>query len=147
MKYAAALLVFVSFGLLLSGCLNLKPPVSVQSDVIVSDSASVGQELNLTVRLRNGDSKEHRLNSVDLSKDLLSGLGFRGVVPASTDLVDIPVVDQRSFFFDAPLAPGSEVNVVFNFVAATPGVYAGQVSVCIDSETACFEDSVRVSVR
>ncbi|MBI2445034.1 hypothetical protein HYV43_01465 [Candidatus Micrarchaeota archaeon] len=134
-------------GVLLAGCVSFQPPSNVFVQIAAPDSVASGQAFNVTILIQNSDSREHRLDSIDLPLVWLKGMDVVGVFPPSYDHFDLAVVDQRTYSFNTMLPADSDVGVVFTFAPQKAGTFYGPWSVCIDGGASCRDQDLRILVN
>jgi hypothetical protein len=109
-------------------------------------TAQKGKEFELVVRVTNERStKPLKLADIDFSEDYLKGFVLVSTEPEAKAYQHVPVVNNRSFTFDATIPAKGEQAFKFKLRPVDTGVYQGnlQVSEGMRSVTTMVETEVK----
>ena len=76
----------------------------------------------------------------------LDGFIVTKITPESRE--NFEAVDGHYFYyyFEEEIQPNSEINVVFTLKAVQSGIYSGDLDFCVDKDTGCLYNSVKINV-
>ena len=126
----------------LTGCATPKN-ISIYKEVPLE--VNKGETFNFTISIHNEDSKEHELRSIDISNSFLQGIAILETSPIVKEEYDI--LGQHIFEFKKNLVKTSEAKIIFTAKAVKSGDFSGDLDVCIDGDTSCLYNSIRIIVN
>ncbi len=107
-------------------------PPGLEVEVDPPPACRVGQDVTLTVRVRNTLPTARKLTSVDFAASYLAGLVVKQVDPKPVEQATKPTLGQFVHRMDVPLAAGAEQTVNFVLHGAKAGDFGGDVTVYVD---------------
>ena len=100
----------------------------------VPSEVTVGVPFDLRVKMTNSHTRPVTLDSIDIDEAFLEGFQVQRVTPAARSTSRVPLLNQRTWAFDHPVAPGASHEVVFSLRPVRAGHRSGNVDVCNPSQ-------------
>ena len=123
--------------LLISSNFQSEPNTAAITVSAPETAVPAGEPFLVSVRIRNSIDDEQNLHSIDISSDYLASIPLQDSSPGYNREVTIPFVGFQSFQYTAAVR-GRDVRIVeLTFIGEQPGVYTGELDVCINSGTIC----------
>ncbi len=124
--------------------LATREPEQVALEVQAPTHGQVGEDIVVNIVIHNQANRSRVLDSIDLDDSLLNGLKVMETRPRTTDIV--PGAGFTSYYFEAPIPPAGSLPVRLVLRAQQPGLYQGDVDVCIDSAVRCTTYTLNIQI-
>ncbi len=89
-----------------------------------------GEPFDLAVVAVNPNRGPVTLDSIDIDDAFLEGFQVLGVDPHARSTRHVPLLEQRTWAFGFPVAPGGERTVTYRLRPVRAGRFAGSIDVC-----------------
>lgn len=110
--------------------------VAIEPDGLAVDiecplDVTVDRPFKLTVKVSNNRGKKDiRLSDIDIEEVYLAAFVVVSVEPSPKSNRHTPLVDVRTFTFDATIKAGSSKSFTFNLRPHKDGLFVGNIDVC-----------------
>jgi hypothetical protein len=121
-------------------------PAGIDVEVEIPDAVRHGDTFVVVARVTNGDDRGHSLVDLDVAESFLEGIVIERTEPPFAESIHVPLTNVRSHTYDLALPAGRTVEVHLHSFAADTGEHVGRFGFCIDSQTQCTFDLVRLVV-
>ena len=108
-------------------------PEGVEVEASATAGCRVGEDVTVSVTVRDTLGKARVLNNVDLDAAYLEGLVVQRIEPPVEDQPSKPTLGTYVYEFGRPIAAGGAAEVRFTCRAAKAGDFRGDVTVYVDS--------------
>jgi uncharacterized protein (DUF58 family) len=109
---------------------NAPPGIAVT--VTSEPRCCLGEDLEVTVVVRNTLERQRRITSVYIDATYLDGFVVGAIAPEPVTRSDGPVLRQQIYSMDVPLAPDSSETVTLTLRAVKRGEFQGDLTVYVD---------------
>jgi hypothetical protein len=122
-------------------------------EVTVDHPAQIerGEEIAIEIRITNTGPAAQQLVSIDFSMNYLDGIVIDRSEPDHTHTTQFDALGGGesflSYYFDRSIAPGETLLVAFTGTAIHEGDFAGDISICVNSEYQCMNAAARTLIR
>ena len=120
-------------------------PEGIHTSAQTPEAVSVGDTLELTVRIRNDGPGDRTLEAISLELGLLKGFAVEGVEPPFE--ASDPATDYRVYRFDEVIPAGQVTPVRFDLTAIEAGVFQGRVEIQFVGESRISSTTAATAVR
>jgi hypothetical protein len=146
---AAGCLVIVGIGVLalilsFDSCFGEPEDITIMVEAPLN--VSNGSHFTLLTTVENRSAKARTLVDIDVADEYLKGIAIEAAEPPFKSAEHIPIDNTVSHSFDIPIPAHGKVQVRFAVQAVHAGDFAGDLDICIDSETTCTSQNVRTIV-
>jgi hypothetical protein len=107
---------------------------NVEATLVAPSSVTLNEPFALVIEVRNPHGENVTLDSIDIDDGFLNGFQVVSVDPSPSDVMNVPILNQRSWMFERELAPNESMNVTFEMKPVLVGHYSGDVDVCNPSQ-------------
>lgn len=140
MKKLTVIITLLSI-IILSGCTTSKN-ISISKEI--PSNVTSGKEFNFTIIVNNDDTEKHELRSIDISNKFLKGIM---ILKTNYDIKEeYDTFWQHIFEFKKDIPIKSEIQIVFTAKAIRSGDFSGDLDICIDGDSSCLFNSIRIIV-
>ncbi|MGD2217761.1 MAG: hypothetical protein PVJ64_13480 [Gemmatimonadales bacterium] len=115
------------------------------STIHAPEEVRIGEPFAMRIVSYNPHAEEVQLHSIDIDESFIDAFEVLAVEPRPTDSTRIPLLDQRSWFFERDVQPGDSLEVTFTLSPLQVGVPVGNVEICV-SVADCTPESPRFAV-
>jgi hypothetical protein len=119
---------------------------SLVSTVYAPEKVQVGEPFAMRIVSYNPHAEEVQLHSIDIDESFIDAFEVLAIEPRPTDSTRIPLLDQKSWFFERDVQPGDSLEVTFTLSPLEAGVPVGSVDICNSMAYCTPERSPRVEV-
>lgn len=106
----------------------------------------VGDAFELVLVMQNNGTLEDILIDASLNEELLNRVQIDEVAPQAASVEDSQLFG-RTWDYQRPVAPGSELRVVWQMTATNSGVVKDYVNVCVESWLLCGQPDYTVRIN
>jgi hypothetical protein len=118
---------------------------SLVSTVYAPEKVQVGEPFAMRIVSYNPHAEEVQLHSIDIDESFIDAFEVLAIEPRPTDSTRIPLLDQKSWFFERDVQPGDSLEVTFTLSPLQMGVPVGNVEIC-NTAVDCTPESPRVQI-
>ena len=120
-------------------------PEDIRVTTSAPASARVGESVEIVVTIANDSDQSREINSIDIYNSYLEGIIIQGTQPGYIEASDYG--SFSSYYFLRSLAANEAISITFIGEAVKTGDFSGDLDVCIDSETNCTTNTLRIIIR
>ena len=136
----------IFLSLLLLGLLSwCSTPDNINISKVYPNEVIKWDIFDIVLTIENIDSKDHKLKLIDIDDDFLDGILISDV--------NIKILNEYSIFwmhtyeFEKNITQKSNIEVILSAKAVKKWDFSGDLDFCIDSDTSCIFNSIRILVN
>lgn len=135
----------VAITITVTGCFG-GDPENVLVSIDSPPSVQLGDEFIIRFIVQNTANREQSIVSLDVDNSYFEGIYINEIVPESSEVYELGLVDMLCHSFDIAVPPGESREVLFYATALQAGDFQGDVDFCINRDSSFLTKSIRTVV-
>ncbi len=107
---------------------------------------TLNETFDIKFSIDNIDTKNHKLKTIDIDKSFLKGILVSKIIPKSTNEYD-DIFWEHIYNFNKHLSNNLNTDIIFTVKAVKKWDFSSDVGFCIDVESNCIYDWIRILVK